>query len=195
MISSIRNLLVDLREGTDAGHRRVEKHPLLLPLMSTTLSVEQYSRVIAAFTGFYEAVERRMSEMSSPANFPGYRYAPRLPLLVEDRAALPTCPVTPCTVVPAYSRDEELIGVLYVLEGATQGGRVIAPRVQQKLALTDSAGARYFNFYHQDSWWDFRAMVERCQMRLDCTLAVAAAQATFDHLHAHLDHCLSHSGD
>lgn len=191
LIKPIGNLLVDLREGTEAQHRRLEKHPLLLPLMTSTLSLTQYAQVIAGFTGFYESLESRIKAMSSRIEFPDYRYQVRLPLLLEDCAALPDCAITPCTVTPEYSCKDQLLGVLYVLEGATQGGRVITPRLHDSLALTANAGARYFNFYQQNSWQKFRAMVEHCQQDCDYSLAVDSAQATFVSLYSHLDHCLS----
>lgn len=189
------NLLTDLREGTLAQHCRVEKHLLLRQLMASTLSLEEYSRIIAAFTGFYATLEPRMQAISARFDFPGYEYQPRLPLLIKDRETLPVCAVTPCTMAPEYASADELLGVLYVLEGATQGGRVIAPWLQQKLALTDAAGARYFNFYRQRSWQTFRTMVGNIQQHYDYCLVVTAARATFDHLHSHLDHCLCSTGD
>lgn len=189
------NLLIDLREGTLAYHRRVEKHSLLRPLMAATLSLEQYARVIAAFAGFYESLEPRIKEMWSRIDFPGYRYQPRLPLLADDRAALPACAVTPCATAPELSHEDDLLGVLYVLEGATQGGLVIAPRLRHSFAMTESVGARYFNFYRHGSWQEFRTMVARCEQHYDSCVAVAAARATFDHLHSHLDLCLCSAGD
>lgn len=149
MSKAVGNLLGELHQGTEVAHRRLELHPLLRPLMSPVLSLDQYALVIAAFTGFYESLEPRLREMSSRIDFPGYRYEPRLPLLLEDHAALPPCAVIAGAAAPVCSRDDELVGVLYVLEGATQGGRVIAPSVQQRLALTESTGVRYFNFYRQ----------------------------------------------
>lgn len=189
------NLLVELRQGTEVAHRRLEQHPLLRPLLAPTLSLEHYARVIAAFTGFYETLEPRIMEIAPRIALPGYRYEPRLPYLLEDRAVLPPCAVTPGCVAPEFGRADELVGVLYVLEGATQGGRVIAPWVQQKLALTESAGACYFNLYRQNSWEGFRNMVAQGLDDYDYALAVATARATFDHLYSHLDLCLSNSGD
>ncbi len=189
------NLLVELRQGTEVAHRRLEKHPLLRPLLAPTLSLEHYSRVIAAFTGFYETLEPRIMELALRIAVPGYRYEPRLPYLLEDRAVLLPCAVTPGYAAPEFGRDDELVGALYVLEGATQGGRVIAPWVQQKLALTESAGARYFNLYRQNSWEGFRNMVAQGLHDYDSSVAAAAARATFDHLYSHLDLCLSSSGD
>lgn len=184
------SLLNDLRDGTMADHRRIEVHPLLRALMAPTLSLEQYASVLAAFTGFYQALEPRLVEMSAIIDFPRYRYRPRLPALVEDRAVLPVCAVKPCATTPEFSCVDEVLGVLYVLEGATQGGVVIAPLVQQRLALTERAGARYFNLHREGDWQRFRALVERCQQHYDHGLAVTAARGTFEHLHAHLDRCL-----
>lgn len=184
------SLLDELRDGTIADHRRIEAHPLLRALTAPTLSLEHYARVLAAFTGFHEALDPRLVEMSAIIDFPHYLYRPRMPALVEDRAVLPVCAVTPCANAPEFSCVDEVLGVLYVLEGATQGGLVIAPLVQQRLALTERAGARYFNLHRQGGWQNFRALVEHCQQHCDHGLAVSAARATFEHLHAHLDRCL-----
>lgn len=191
----MRNILVAMREETETEHRRVERHAVLRPLMDSSLSLQQYARVIAAFTGFYESLELRIKETWSHRDFPNYRYQPRLPLLLEDQAALPICAVALCATAPELNREDELIGVLYVLEGATQGGRIIGPLLGERLALTESTGARYFNFHRQRSWHEFRTMVEQCQQHYDFHIAVAAARSTFECLHSHLDLCLSSYGD
>lgn len=184
-----------MREGTETEHHRVERHTVLRPLTTSSLSTQQYARVIAAFIGFYAPLERHMRETWSHIDFPNYRYQPRLPLLLEDQGALPICAVTPCTGAPEFTCEDELIGALYVLEGATQGGRVIAPLLLERLALTENTGARYFNLYRQHGWQEFRTMVGQCQRNHDFDVAVAAARSTFQHLHSHLDLCLGSSGD
>ena len=195
MTDSDYGLLPHLRTATRDAHRQLEQHPLLQPLLSPALSLAHYARVISAFTGFYAALEPPLQRALAFLDTPGYRYRPRLPLLQEDRTVLPARAVSPCTAAPVPTCEEEAMGILYVLEGATQGGRVIAPRLRTSLGLNDGTGARYFHLYRHRSWEIFCALpgVRRTGPRGDA--APAMARATFESLHRHLDFCLSHNED
>lgn len=106
-----------------------------------------------------------------------------------------------------------LIGVLYVVEGATLGGRILAPRVEEHLGLRPGQGTRYLRLHQEGEWPRFRAFarlalgggpdqrhehVSRSTPGGACargcgtsgapvSTAASAAQATFESLHRHLD--------
>jgi heme oxygenase len=118
----------------------------------------------------------------------GWHYRPRVPALREDLRALGQQPGLP-TAPPRVDDDAARWGMLYVIEGAQLGGRMIARSLrQQQPAL--SGALRYFELANDDpvGWRRFQATLDRC---LDTPSARAAAidgaQAMFAHFHT----CLS----
>ncbi len=187
------SLLQSLRLGTREAHGALEAQPLVRGLLDPTLSPECYAQLLRAFAAFYRRLEPRLSVALDHwhTRFPSvYRYQPRLPLLQADLADLgyDSSP-EPGSVVPVSATIETVPGVLYVLEGATQGGRVIAPRLHRALGVSGHWGARYFNLHGQlDSWAHFRQWLAMIEPHLDQSATLSGARATFSGLHAHLDH-------
>lgn len=213
MTSPIRasgSLLLQLRQATQQAHLRVERHALLAPLLGSGLDLPRYFRVLRAFHAYYEALEPGLSKASLallPTQSAGYRYIPRAEILAEDMqdiqgnhsaaASRPDSAKCPVRRTPGH-----ILGWLYVLEGATQGGRIIAPRVSRALGLSGSYGARYFNLYQQGQWRSFQSLVEGCQVSSEAfdtsddaglseavraSAAIGGALNAFDSLTTYLD--------
>jgi heme oxygenase len=131
----------------------------------------------------------------APASFggalPDYESRRKLPLLTRDLtalgaaahviAALARCPAVPRPADPAAA-----FGCLYVLEGATLGGRTLLPLVESRLGLDAGRGAAYLASYGDgvtSMWRDFGAALDRwCEPPQRQARAAAAAVATFDAL-------------
>lgn len=184
-----------LREATQASHLGVERHPLLAPLMHPELDQHSYIRVLQAFRRFYQACEPGLTYgliAGTEAGSVQYRYQPRSQLLAEDLHdlsangfALAVEPDVPGSSV--LQTPEHILGWLYVLEGATQGGRVIAPRVSRALGLNGTFGARYFHLYTRNNWRRFQTLMETCQGSYCQSKVVNGAIAAFENLLAHLN--------
>lgn len=141
------SLRLRLRESTRPLHDDMESR---LDLLSESLTLSRYRRVLRGFYGFYAALEPRLSEsvgrLPSPLPFP---LQPRAPLLERDLVALgsaveevhrlPLCPDLP----PCESR-EQLAGCLYVVEGAALGGSVVGPKLESRLGVAGDAGGAFF---------------------------------------------------
>lgn len=181
------DLLTQLREQTAVEHRRLEQHALLRPLAANDLNLDQYADVIAAFTGYYATLEPLLKPRLQLVEHGSYRYQPRLPLLASDLEYLPPRTIASCARIPLAQNHDQLTGILYVLEGASQGGRVIAPRLVRSLALRDGAGASYFHYYRQQSWQRFRELVRSGQHGYDIQSVLESAKDTFNSLYSHLD--------
>lgn len=187
------SLLQSLRLGTREAHGALEAQPLVRGLLDPSLSPDRYGQLLRAFAAFYQRLEPALAAVLDDwhTRFPStYRYRPRLPLLQADLADLGADFLPgPGGEVPVSVTVETVPGVLYVLEGATQGGRVIAPRLNRALGVSGQWGARYFNLHGQlDSWSHFRACLSRIEPHLDQDATLSGARATFSGLHAHLDH-------
>lgn len=188
------DLLGLLRQATRQAHHELEQQALLQPLQSEALTRDDYIRVLAAFAGFYRALEPALTDAMDmlPIGRGSYRYLPRLALLqsdLDDLAAPQPGTIPLLSERPAWPTQDALLGALYVLEGATQGGRVIAPRLAQVLKLGPDRGARYFHLYEQKQWRYFKAMLENCAGGADPLVVAASAVQTFTALHRHLDRC------
>jgi heme oxygenase len=126
-----------IKQRTGDLHRRLDSAPALLALMRPGLDLPHYARILQRFAAAYARIEPllRALESSRPAQMPAYR--PRLPALLADRARLPdVVPIpelTPLGLPPAADAAAHYLGMRYVLEGSTQGARLISMRLEQNL--------------------------------------------------------------
>jgi heme oxygenase (biliverdin-IX-beta and delta-forming) len=135
-----------LREQTMLVHRRVEEQ---LDLLEPSLTLERYRRVIRAFYGFYAPVEAELAQLASARPAPPFPLPARSLLLARDLLALGASPaevisLPHCQERPLLSSTERRAGCLYVLEGASLGGQVIARAIARNLGLGSDHGASFF---------------------------------------------------
>lgn len=184
-----------LRQATQQSHLDIERHPLLAPLLRPDLDRAAYCRVLQAFRSFYLACEPGLDDglaARSLCQSVQYQYRARAQLLAHDLQDLGATG----GATQGYSRaggsviqqsPEHILGWLYVLEGATQGGRLIAPKVSRALGLDEGFGARYFHLYIHDQWQLFKTLMEQCQAAYQQPLVIEGALAAFEHLGVHLE--------
>lgn len=170
-----------LKRETAAIHREVER---ALPLVSPELSLPRYRRVLELMYGFYAPHEAQMGALASRLPF---AWRSRAPLLARDLSALgasshevatlPRCSAPPCV------RMEELAGRLYVFEGASLGGQLIARALRDNLGLDTESGAGFFTGNAGATAARWRAVLswlEELSRRPAAPVAIAAsARATF----------------
>lgn len=142
-------ILDQLREATATAHANLERQ---FDLKRRTSSLEAYKQILRDFVGFLRPLETRLSaqlgslrELDMPARC-------KLALLERDLVTLGDSTSTidrlpTCDDAPIVDGAASAFGVLYVLEGSTLGGRVIAPLLEQRLGLNAAHGASYFNCY------------------------------------------------
>lgn len=146
--------LAALRAATSALHIATERHPLVRSVLSPSACVGDLVGLYCAFREFHALIEPYLQAASLPASLLrlGYRYRPRLPLLEADLSDL-AGPLWPrqCVNIAAPHWKSPL-GLLYVVEGASQGGRVIGPRLTASLGVGPDWGARYFHVRDATQW-------------------------------------------
>lgn len=195
------SLLQQLREQTRPAHLALENQPLLKSLLSTRLTETEYGRILRSMLAFYQSLELKLVPATAGLlrrhPDPDYRYSPRAPLLSEDCRALGCASpelIHPPIELHLDGREAGLLGVLYVIEGSTQGGRFIARHLADTLGLDEHSGARFFNLHRwSDSWMAFRHWVDRELAYNDqdeINSVIEGANMTFSALHTHFDQCL-----
>jgi heme oxygenase len=157
--STSEGILSRLRAESRLEHEAVERD---LDLMSAGLTVAVYRRRLEQLHGFYAPLEDRLEALGA---FSGAEPEPlaKAALLAADLRALgvaeperlPRCQALPDLLGPAQA-----LGCLYVIEGATLGGQVIARHLHRTLGLEPQSGARFFHGYGEETgprWRSFGA--------------------------------------
>lgn len=182
--------LMQLREATRAEHRALETQPQLTRLLTPALTLQQYVQLLQQFASFYRGLEAYLQPgLRFLEGAESYQYYPRRLWLEQDLTQLAQGP-TPTEATVPWTLPINLsttVGVLYVIEGATLGGRVISGHLSQHLGLSASHGACYFNAWQLQSWSYFRHWVSLQEADIDAGAAIAAAISVFTGLRAHLD--------
>ncbi len=190
---SRRHAVMVLHEATRDLHERVEHLPFMTPLRAGHVTPEQYRKILARLYGFYEPTERNLFGEARVRRFltdTGAR--PKTPALEHDLLALglsagEIARLPRCSDAPAPTDDAARLGVLYVLEGAGLGGRVILRRIGDSLGPFTTTATAFHGFHANDAatWW--RVFQEALGDHLDASpkhleTAVQSAARTFDSL-------------
>ncbi|MEI7430714.1 MAG: biliverdin-producing heme oxygenase [Betaproteobacteria bacterium] len=181
-----------LWKATRHGHARVGRHALLAPLMKHDLSIIQYGNALAALHGIYARLETNIvSSLEQHEILFDYQSRLKLPALEHDLAVLERV-AFPCETKFCTPKNiGELIAVLYIVEGATQGGKVITQILRQN--FRDHLPMHFFSSYGELSmqkWSDFMFFAETTCPESEYNTAANTASALFDSIKIHLDACL-----
>ena len=177
-------ILTELRAATARQHRNLEQR---LPFTDDSFDVPQYGRLIQAYYGFYSPLERVLAEPAQGIAALDWPRRIKAPVLRQDLLALglnhsdiETLPR--CCRLPTPHTRAEVLGVLYVLEGATLGGQVLRRVLGQKLGIEAGNGGAFLDVYAEATgalWRDFLLLLSSVEQPTDKHQAVACAQATF----------------
>jgi heme oxygenase (biliverdin-IX-beta and delta-forming) len=176
-----RSLLAALRAATRSAHERLEA---ALPLTDPGLTLEAYRSIVEALYGYYAPLEARLARVAegSAGGLPIHgreklgRLRGDLKALGATDASVDALPL--CGAVPEVSTPGAAFGCLYVVEGATLGGRVIVRRLRDRLGLGPTTGAAFFDGYGVETgamWASFCEQLVASPWERAETLAAAVA--------------------
>ena len=183
------DILALLKSETKAEHDAAEG---ALRFFDPHFSIEDYSRMIRRFFGFYQPLEERLWQLPGWAaagvdlearRKSAWLEADLRALGISNPGDLPLCDDLPA---PAGLGDG--FGCLYVLEGATLGGRHISRHLREKLnVLPGTTGAFHAGYGERTGlmWSEFREkLATYAAGRDENQRIVDAAVATFRSLRA-----------
>lgn len=182
-----------LRLQTRAAHDRIEANPHFARLMAPNLTRPEYHALVARLFGHHAAAEAALAATAAllPARLGLAGRLRRTALLGADLialgstaaqiAALPRCPGL------AMRQPEDAWGVLYVLEGSSLGGQVIARHLAQHLQIGAGNGAAGMAPYGAETgalWRGFKDTLDEHGSggALDNEAVIDAACQAFDRL-------------
>lgn len=182
-------ILKRLRHETSERHAGLEQS---LTVMDPRLSRADYRALLEGFFGYYAPLESRLG--ASPVwaelsfDFAARRKVPRLEqdLLALGRTAAELARSPRCTELPELDTIPQVLGCLYVIEGATLGGQVITRHLLAHHALTPETGGAFFAGYGAETgarWRSFGTMLTAAAERFGpADEIVASANRTFETL-------------
>ena len=179
-------ILSELKSATAAAHARAE---LLMPTLCELGDATHYRSCLRSLHAFYAVWEPAVwTTVGVAAAMRDGDARLKVSLLARDLAALRVPPAL--VQVPSTPRLDcaAALGALYVMEGASLGGRVIARHVARDLALTPDTGLAFFHGYGDDTgarWNTFGlaldAWVARNGHAADVIAGAATAFAALEH--------------
>jgi len=181
------SILARLKTATRAEHDAIEA---TLDFLGPDLDRHAYQQRLARLFTFYEPLEPVLATAADWAHwgidFGARRKTAHLAADLQwlghsELASLPRC-----GELPPLPGAAAAFGCLYVLEGATLGGRIIARHLAGTLGFSADSGASYFSAYGDrggSMWKAFQAaMSSFAEQSADSDAIVASAVATFDAL-------------
>lgn len=194
-------LSAELRERTKEHHVRAERHPLQQQVARGQIGRGTWGRLVAQNRVLHEALERTLDGAAGREPRLARVFAPHhrrlekfdadlraLNVIPGDRAALPATRDV-AAWIESLGRDEplSLLGVLYVVEGATNGGQFLSRALGPALGVAPgSAGILSLDPHGaatRELWGQFRTNIDALGLaRAERDRVIAAAGETFDAL-------------
>lgn len=179
-----------LRLHTQAQHQRIEA---ALDLPASIRNHDDYARLLGAFYGFYVPLEAALLAHEAALSDVGVKLSARRKahILRADFESLRAGGAVIgepalCPSPPALSTWRHALGSLYVMEGSTLGGQVIARQLRRHLDLQAALPLRFFSGYGAKTgtmWQAFVACLNELNLPAEDTADVLqGARETFEAL-------------
>jgi heme oxygenase len=133
-----------LRSRTGALHASIERVPAMTRLLAPDLSVAEYAVVLQAMHAFHAALEPVVSAELCGHPVSALLDGGRIAALSLDLGWLGVAAVPARPALPRLDGAAAALGALYVIEGASLGGRVIARRVADHLGVIMGFGGSFY---------------------------------------------------
>lgn len=130
-----------LKRETSALHRQLDTLPQMRRLMSPKLTEQSYTETLAVLFNWTQEAGAKLRELQLPHYAQPQR---KLSALQHDLKMLKQ-PTTQLPQVVSETDAHFALGILYVMEGASMGARILAPRIEATLKRSDIT--RYYRLY------------------------------------------------
>ena len=150
-----------LKVQTVWEHQQAEE--MIRPQLSSLKQIHDYAALLKTFYGFYSPVEQLISNFVSEELLPDISDRRNSKLILRDLAALGISgdSIPLCSRLPEIDSPTAAMGAMYVLEGSTLGGQMIARMLQNNPLLNLVPGQlNFFLGYKKETgpkWKSFQA--------------------------------------
>jgi len=172
-----------IKIATLPNHQLVEK--LLVGKMRNLRSMTDYVELLKIFYSYFGGLEQLINPYISAENLSDYEHRRKSRAIANDIKILGgEVPVLAgVDSLPAIQNELQAFGALYVIEGSTLGGKIIAEMLQKHLSFNNGDGLSFFTGYGENSmqmWGTFKQTLNAMAQRdKDETEVIATANETF----------------
>jgi heme oxygenase (biliverdin-IX-beta and delta-forming) len=176
----------NIKQATQPYHDRLECH---LPLLDPELSWTQYRSSIENFYGFYMPLEATMLKAATGLLHEEVLSRRKVPWLIGDLVTMGLTSyeigrLPHCAEIPRVQTDADLLGMLYVVEGATLGGQVVVQSLGRSLGTGSLTCSSFFQSYQGDVPKRWQGLLDLLKERIETLQqegeAIQTACATFN---------------
>jgi heme oxygenase (biliverdin-IX-beta and delta-forming) len=178
------DLVNKIRAQTATLHEALHQHELLSPLVSSTVTLNDYRFALEAFNAYYQKFEHLF-----PQNFhSGIASAPVLQWLSFDFRKHKLPPAVKGVTAPrtcALHTRSHAWGYLYTKQGSTLGGSVISQHLKKTLGLRPQVDQHFFAGYGTKTgelWKSFLNELAYNSPSLNHDEVVEGAMSAFEHI-------------
>jgi len=169
-----------LRQETEADHHNAEG---AISLMHQGLNAAEYIQCLQRIYGMVTAWEERVAEIGPEWLQPSLLARQRRPLLELDLAWFGVAEKEDGRpMLPEMNNLPSLLGTMYVMEGSTLGGQLIARHVELALHLSEGQGSSYFRGHGSQTGPMWKEFCEMLKLRIpdeQTDAVVVSAKAMF----------------
>lgn len=181
-----------LRTETANRHTALESLMFVNEIMNNSLSIDQYKKLLTINYIIHQKLENKLANMldANLAEELDMKNRMKLAALEKDLAYWKidslTLPALNFEMFVPEKNNVAVLGALYVLEGATLGGKVIKKHILANPAFAEHEdGLNYYGVYGEElgsKWKTFVSILNKTVAETDYELCVSSANATFDNL-------------
>lgn len=171
-----------LKENTKQHHQLLEKK--MVVRMKSVSTQNEYAQLLSLFYSFFGGLEVVIDRYIDTALLPDYAQRRKSAALADDllelSAQLPLFALR--NDLPEIRDHIQCIGALYVMEGSTLGGKIIAKMMMQQLNVTDMPGLSFFKGYGEQTmamWQIFKQYIDIPLSATEQEIIIQSANDTF----------------
>jgi len=174
----------ELKEATLSNHQQTEKQLILR--MKAMRSIDAYVSLLQMFYSYFGGLEQQINSFIGEKEMADYSQRRKADAIAADIKTLGgTVPaLADSSELPAIDTLPKAFGALYVIEGSTLGGKIIAGMMRQHFTFNGNEGLSFFSGYGDNTdamWTSFKtklnAIASTAENRQEIT---EAANQTFE---------------
>lgn len=186
------SFLENLKKETSIPHKSLEDLPISKSIVDPKVTVAAYGLYLNLMQDVVQQVEDKIYPMVSEI-IPDLKERKKSSLLEND---LKYTPIGKKAHFLPFGNTEKVsiafaMGMVYVIEGSTLGGRYILKNIQDNLGFDEEKGASYFAGYGNKTgsyWKKFLQILAEFEARTDSEKEIiAGASYAFEAIHQHFE--------